>query len=183
MQTTARWTPKGSRMRRSARPQAGAWPRLPAYQIKSTHTNKMLQFGDRPGQEPRRPRSRPQGSSTRRLRPGQRQYSRTAGRTENCQAGVFLAYASACGQALLDRELYLPRPWADDPDRCREACVPQEIARASRGQPTPTLESGTGLEYRPDVGRRGRLRVLVSPDDGADLPVLHVQVDGQAGVR
>ncbi len=39
----------------------------------------------------------------------QRQYSGTAGRTENCQVGVFLAYASARGHALIDRELYLPR--------------------------------------------------------------------------
>ena len=38
----------------------------------------------------------------------QRQYSGTAGRTENCQIGVFLAYASAQGRALIDRELYLP---------------------------------------------------------------------------
>jgi len=38
----------------------------------------------------------------------QRQYSGTAGRTENCQAGVFLAYASVHGHALIDRELYLP---------------------------------------------------------------------------
>ena len=39
----------------------------------------------------------------------QRQYSGTAGRTENCQVGVFLAYASVHGHALIDRELYLPR--------------------------------------------------------------------------
>jgi SRSO17 transposase len=47
----------------------------------------------------------------------QRQYSGTAGRTENCQVGTFLAYASAHGHALIDRELYLPRSWADDRDR------------------------------------------------------------------
>ena len=45
----------------------------------------------------------------------QRQYSGTAGRIENCQVGVFLAYASAKGRALLDRELYLPEEWAADP--------------------------------------------------------------------
>jgi SRSO17 transposase len=39
----------------------------------------------------------------------QRQYSGTAGRIENCQLGVFLAYASRHGHALIDRELYLPR--------------------------------------------------------------------------
>jgi SRSO17 transposase len=38
----------------------------------------------------------------------QRQYSGTAGRTENCQIGVFAAYASARGRVLVDRELYLP---------------------------------------------------------------------------
>ena len=43
----------------------------------------------------------------------QRQYSGTAGRTENCQVGTFLAYASVHGHALIDRELYLPRSWAD----------------------------------------------------------------------
>lgn len=40
----------------------------------------------------------------------QRQYSGTAGRVENCQIGVFLAYASGAGHALIDRELYLPSP-------------------------------------------------------------------------
>src|ERR1700687_3552849 len=45
----------------------------------------------------------------------QRQYSGTAGRIENCQIGVFLAYASGQGRTFLDRELYLPRAWAEDP--------------------------------------------------------------------
>ena len=44
----------------------------------------------------------------------QRQYSGTAGRVENCQIGVFLAYAGQHGRALMDRELYLPREWVDD---------------------------------------------------------------------
>src|SRR3954468_4258312 len=43
-----------------------------------------------------------------------RQYSGTAGRIENCQIGVFLAYASRYGQALIDRRLYLPEAWAQD---------------------------------------------------------------------
>src|SRR5215211_5312465 len=47
----------------------------------------------------------------------QRQYSGTAGRIENCQIGVFLAYASPRGRTFLDRELYLPREWADAPER------------------------------------------------------------------
>ncbi|MEV0358144.1 IS701 family transposase [Nocardia sp. NPDC050697] len=57
----------------------------------------------------------------------QRQYSGTAGRTENCQIGVFLAYASRHGHALVDRELYLPESWTGDRDRCRSAGVPDEV--------------------------------------------------------
>src|SRR5246500_105080 len=57
----------------------------------------------------------------------QRQYSGTAGRTENCQVGVFLAYASRYGHALIDRELYLPRSWAEDPERRRAAGIPQDV--------------------------------------------------------
>ncbi len=54
-----------------------------------------------------------------------RQYSGTAGRIENCQVGVFLAYAvPGGGRALIDRELYLPQAWAGDRDRCRQAGVP-----------------------------------------------------------
>ncbi len=45
----------------------------------------------------------------------QRQYSGTAGRTENSQIGTFLAYASKHGHALVDRELYIPQSWIEDP--------------------------------------------------------------------
>jgi SRSO17 transposase len=57
----------------------------------------------------------------------QRQYSGTAGRIENCQIGTFLAYASARGHVLIDRELYLPEPWIADRDRCRAAGIPEEV--------------------------------------------------------
>ena len=57
----------------------------------------------------------------------QRQYSGTAGRIENCQVGVFLAYASDKGRALVDRELYLPKEWASDVDRRAEAHVPEQV--------------------------------------------------------
>jgi SRSO17 transposase len=50
----------------------------------------------------------------------QRQHSGTAGRTENCQVGVFAAYATARGRALVDRELYLPKSWAKDRERCKD---------------------------------------------------------------
>jgi SRSO17 transposase len=57
----------------------------------------------------------------------QRQYSGTAGRIENCQIGVFLAYASAQGRTFLDRELYLPKEWAADRARREEAGVPEAV--------------------------------------------------------
>jgi SRSO17 transposase len=64
----------------------------------------------------------------------QRQYSGTAGRIENCQIGVFLAYASRHGRAFVDRELYLPREWMDDPARCAEAGVPADRTFATKPQ-------------------------------------------------
>jgi SRSO17 transposase len=57
----------------------------------------------------------------------QRQYSGTAGRIENCQIGVFLGYASRHGHALIDRALYLPESWANDPARRRAAGVAEAL--------------------------------------------------------
>jgi SRSO17 transposase len=62
----------------------------------------------------------------------QRQYSGTAGRIENCQIGVFLAYASQAGHALIDRELYLPESWTSDRARCRAAGIPDEVEFATK---------------------------------------------------
>jgi SRSO17 transposase len=62
----------------------------------------------------------------------QRQYTGTAGRTENAQVAVYLAYAAPAGHALIDRELYLPRSWTDDPGRCRSAGIPQGTAFATK---------------------------------------------------
>jgi SRSO17 transposase len=56
-----------------------------------------------------------------------RQYTGTAGKVENCQVGVFLVYVTPRGQTFLDRRLYLPREWCDDPERRREARVPEEV--------------------------------------------------------
>ena len=61
-----------------------------------------------------------------------RQYSGTAGRVENCQIGVLLAYAAAQGRTFLDRELYLPKEWADDAPRRQKAGVPEEVAFATK---------------------------------------------------
>ena len=62
-----------------------------------------------------------------------RQYSGTAGRIENCQIGVFLAYASPRGRAFLDRALYLPKAWVHDAGRREAAGIPPEIAFATKG--------------------------------------------------
>ena len=64
----------------------------------------------------------------------QRQYSGTAGRIENCQIGVFLAYASAKGRTFVDRELYLPKEWAADAERRQEAAVPETVAFRTKPQ-------------------------------------------------
>ena len=62
----------------------------------------------------------------------QRQYSGTAGRIENCQLGVFLTYVSPAGRALIDRELYIPKTWTDDRDRCAEAGIGEEVEFATK---------------------------------------------------
>jgi SRSO17 transposase len=62
----------------------------------------------------------------------QRQYTGTAGRIENAQVAVFLAYATAAGRALIDRELYLPRNWTDNPARCAAAGVPADVEFATK---------------------------------------------------
>ncbi|MEU2982747.1 IS701 family transposase, partial [Streptomyces hirsutus] len=54
------------------------------------------------------------------------------GWTENCQIGVFAAYATSRGHALVDRALYLPRSWTDDRARCRAAHIPDDRAFATK---------------------------------------------------
>jgi SRSO17 transposase len=61
-----------------------------------------------------------------------RQYTGTVGDTANAQVGVFLAYASEKGAAFVDRALYLPRGWTDDPGRCREAGIPATVRFATK---------------------------------------------------
>ena len=64
-----------------------------------------------------------------------RQYSGTAGKVENCQIGVFLAYATPRGRAFLDRALYLPEEeWAKDESRREAAGIPEEVGFATKGE-------------------------------------------------
>ncbi|WP_344050688.1 IS701 family transposase, partial [Planotetraspora silvatica] len=82
----------------------------------------------------------------------QRQYSGTAGRVENCQLGVFLAYTSPLGRALIDAELYLPKSWTDDQARCAEAGIPQNTEFATkpvlaRAMLARTLDAGIPVSW------------------------------------
>ena len=63
-----------------------------------------------------------------------RQYTGSAGKITNCQIGVFAAYVSDRGHAFIDRALYLPKAWAEDPARRAAAHVPQQIAFATKPQ-------------------------------------------------
>ena len=82
----------------------------------------------------------------------QRQYSGTAGRVENCQIGVFLTYATAQGRTLLDRELYLPRVWADDQDAGRRlGCRRKWRSVPSRNWPGGCWNGRWSQEY-PSAG-------------------------------
>ncbi len=81
-----------------------------------------------------------------------RQYSGTAGRIENCQVGVFACYASRFGHSLIDRQLYLPKDWADDPARRRKAHVPEDVGFASkpemaRAMVEKLLDEGASVAY------------------------------------
>jgi SRSO17 transposase len=82
----------------------------------------------------------------------QRQYSGTAGRIENCQIGVFLTYESQGNHTLVDRELYLPKSWTQDPQRCRAANVPEEVVFATKPELAArmlwrTLEAGLAVTW------------------------------------
>jgi SRSO17 transposase len=62
----------------------------------------------------------------------QRQYTGTAGKVDNAQVAVYLAYATGAGHGVIDRELYLPQGWIDDPARCRAAGVPDQVGFATK---------------------------------------------------
>ena len=63
-----------------------------------------------------------------------RQYTGSAGKITNCQIGVFAAYVSGKGHALVDRALYLPRSWTDDRARRTAAHVPESVTFATKPQ-------------------------------------------------
>ncbi len=68
----------------------------------------------------------------------QRQYTGTSGKSTG-QLGVFLAYTSSKGGALIDRELYLPKSWTEDPDRCAKAGIPADCCAEGGSATKPEL--------------------------------------------
>jgi SRSO17 transposase len=72
-----------------------------------------------------------------------RQYTGTTGKIDNCQIGVFCAYASPAGRALIDRELYLPKSWAED----RERAAPRAYPMRSASPPSPSWPAGCWAGY------------------------------------
>src|SRR5258706_11323098 len=86
----------------------------------------------------------------------QRQYSGTAGKLDNCQVGVFLAYSSLVPsqtQVLVDRELYLPEEWIADLARRRQAGGPDVAGCATKPErQRRLLARGAALRLTPRVG-------------------------------
>ena len=91
-----------------------------------------------------------------------RQYCGRLGKVANCQGGMFLAYVSPLGRALVDKRLYLPKSWTSDQDRCAAAGVPEDRRnyRSKTELALEMLERVLELGYlRGPVGcRRRRLR-------------------------
>ena len=88
-----------------------------------------------------------------------RQYCGRLGKVANCQAGMFLAYVSPLGRALVDKRLYLPESWTSDEDRCAAAGVPEE----RRGYRSKTQ---LALEILEETLARGHLEAgWVAGDD------------------
>ena len=90
-----------------------------------------------------------------------RQYTGSAGKITNCQIGVFAAYVSQHGHAFIDRALYLPKAWTDDPARMAGAHVPD----------------GTGFATKPDIAITMIARTIT-----ADVPFAWVAADSVYGV-
>src|ERR1700720_4776515 len=90
-----------------------------------------------------------------------RQYTGSAGKITNCQIGVFAAYVSRHGHAFIDRGLYLPKEWTDDPDRLEATYVP----------------AGTGFATKPKLATRMIARAIA-----AAVPFKWVAADTVYGV-
>ena len=78
------------------------------------------------------------------------QHCSLTGRLENCQVGVFLAYVHPQGHSLIDRRLYLPQSWCNDPDKRAKVGVPEAVKFATKPQlAKQMLESAFEAGIRP----------------------------------
>ena len=77
-----------------------------------------------------------------------RQYCGATGKIDNCQNGVFLAYASPAGHTLLDERLYLSEPWANDAKRRHEAGVPDDVVFRTKPELALELVRNVGPKVR-----------------------------------
>jgi SRSO17 transposase len=102
-----------------------------------------------------------------------RQYSGTLGKVGNCQIGVFLAYVSPRGHALVDKALYLPRAWTDDRQRCRAAGVPEEIGYQTKA------ELGLGLLRRARQAQHLTSEWVTGDAGYGEVPTLRDTLDAE----
>jgi SRSO17 transposase len=98
------------------------------------------------------------------------QYTGSAGKITNCQIGVFAAYVSGYGHAFIDRQLYLPKSWASDPERRAAAHVPDSIAFA-------TCPEGTPQGVKPAIAAK-----MIESAIASDVPFSWVAGDSIYGV-
>ena len=82
----------------------------------------------------------------------QRQYTPAAGRVENAQVTVYVTYAGQARHTMIDRELYLPKSWTNDPARCAAAGVPEDVEFATKPQLAATM---LGRFWTPECRRGG----------------------------
>jgi SRSO17 transposase len=118
-----------------------------------------------------------------------RQYSGTAGRVEHGQIGVFLAYASARGHALLDRALSLPKEWMQNRERCAQAGMPAERPFATkpalaRDMLAPACQAGVSARWVTGdsvYGEDRRLRLWLEAQEQAYVLAVSGQESGWLG--
>ena len=79
----------------------------------------------------------------------QNQWCGRLGKVDNCQVATFLGYVASDEFALIDRRLYLPKEWTDDPPRCRNAGVPEEyIIEKTRHEQSLEMLHGRGKKVQ-----------------------------------
>jgi SRSO17 transposase len=100
-----------------------------------------------------------------------RQYCGTLGKVGNCQVGVFLAYASPHGYALVDARLWLPREWTNDRERCTQAGVPTEVTYQSKA------ELGLAMLEQARQGRHLTGRWVTGDEAYGEVPTLRDALD------